>query len=126
MAHRSLTALAAVLLVTTALAATAAPPPWAPAHGYRYRNLDGLEIVYDAHHDLWEVLTIAGLYYLEGRYWRRVRDHWEWSDRHDGGWRGVRPGREPGALRDLRAPDDRRDDHRRGPPRHPGGGKHPR
>lgn len=106
MARGTLTTLAAAVLATAAATALAVPPPWAPAHGYRYHNLDGLEIIYDRERDLWTVLTVAGLYYLQGRYWRYEHDHWEASDRHDGGWRKPREGAIPRPLHDLRA--DRR------------------
>ncbi len=66
------------------------PPLYAPYHGYRYRNSDGLTIVYDSGLRLYLVLGYVGLYWWDGHYYRDHSGIWERSSRHVGPWGPVR------------------------------------
>ena len=50
------------------------PPPHAPAHGYRRKNPDGIEVVFDVGVGVYVVLGHDGIYWDGGRYLR-------WRDR---------------------------------------------
>ncbi len=88
---------------------------------YRYRNPDGLFVVYDPGPRLYSVVDSRGLYWHDGHYYRRHRGHWEHSRYHRGPWAyhrheppRVRIGHEhpPGRPLPIAVPDRR---HSRGP-----------
>lgn len=53
---------------------------------YRYRNPDGLVVVYDPGPSLYSVVSVPGLYWHEGYYYRRHGERWERSRYHRGPW----------------------------------------
>ncbi|MGE5152809.1 MAG: hypothetical protein ACM3ST_02235 [Bdellovibrio bacteriovorus] len=53
---------------------------------YRYRNPDGLMVVYDPGPSLYSVVTVPGLYWHDGYYYRKYRGHWQRSRHHRGPW----------------------------------------
>ena len=53
---------------------------------HRYRNPDGLIVVYDPGPRLYSVVSSPGLYWHDGHYYRRHRGHWEHSRYHRGPW----------------------------------------
>jgi hypothetical protein len=53
---------------------------------YRYRNPDGLIVVYDPGPRLYSVVRSPGLYWHDGYYYRKHRGHWEHSRHHRGPW----------------------------------------
>lgn len=88
------------------------PPPHAPAHGYRAKTHDGVEIVFDADLNLYVVVGMRDHYYYKDRYYRRQDGHWEHSEHIHGDWKraerkhlppGLRrpdePGKKPGSRR---------------------------
>jgi hypothetical protein len=48
------------------------PPPWAPAHGYRHKHAQGMELVYDAQLGVYVVVGRDGLYFRHDRFYRRL------------------------------------------------------
>lgn len=52
----------------------------------RYRNPDGLLVVYDPGPSLYSVVSSPGLYWHDGYYYRKHRGHWEHSRYHRGPW----------------------------------------
>lgn len=101
---------------------------------YRYRNPDGMLVVYDSGPRLYSVVSSPGLYWHDGYYYRKHRGQWERSHHHRGPWayhrhepprvrgrhdrppRGLvpiavhdrRPDRGPVYRAPYREPDDRR------------------
>jgi hypothetical protein len=65
------------------------PPPHAPAHGYRRKNPDGIEVVFDVGVGVYVVLGHDGIYWDGGRYLRWRDTGWWVSARVDGGWVSV-------------------------------------
>lgn len=84
------------------------PPPHAPAHGYRYMH-KGAVLVYNSHLDLYVVKGYPGVYFHNGHYYKRHKNHWLSSYRYDGPWELVYRKHIPPSLRDR---DDKR--HRGG------------
>lgn len=87
---------------------------------YRYRNPDGLDVVYDPGPRLYSVVRSPGLYWHDGYYYRKHRGHWEQSRHHRGPWAyhrheppRVRMRHEPPSGRPMPiAVPDRRPDRR--------------
>ena len=62
------------------------PPPHAPAHGYRHKHQDGVELVFDSGRGVYVVVDIPNHYYIDGRYYRLRADQWQVSAHFDGPW----------------------------------------
>ena len=75
------------------------PPPHAPAHGYRARTGDGIEIVYDSKLGVYVVFGISSHYYSDGIYYRVNGDQWEATSRFHGSWKVVAGYKVPFGLR---------------------------
>lgn len=65
------------------------PPPHAPAHGYRAKTSQGVEIVWDSGLGVYVVVDVAGTYYFEDRYYRQHDDGWDVSIDLHGSWSTV-------------------------------------
>ena len=65
------------------------PPPHAPAHGYRAKTADGIEIVFDSGLGVYLVVNVPDHYYSDGKYYRKRGDSWEFSLRFEGPWEIV-------------------------------------
>ena len=44
------------------------PPPHAPAHGYRHKNQDGIQLQFDNNLGVYIVITMPGVYFYNGFY----------------------------------------------------------
>ncbi len=75
------------------------PPPHAPAHGYRHKRPDGVQLQYDSSMGVYVVIGHAGLYFSNDRYYRRGDSSWQVSLSIDGGWRAVPERSVPPGLR---------------------------
>jgi hypothetical protein len=75
------------------------PPPHAPAHGYRAKTRDGIEVVYNSKLGVYEVFGISSYYYSKGFYYRVNDDQWEASTEFHGSWEVVAEYRVPFGLR---------------------------
>lgn len=62
------------------------PPPHAPAHGHRRKQVCGVELVFDAGLGLYVVVGHPDHYYCDGHFYRLTAGVWEMSLRFDGGW----------------------------------------
>ncbi|MEE8513795.1 MAG: hypothetical protein V3S73_03615 [Gammaproteobacteria bacterium] len=65
------------------------PPPHAPAHGYRHKHRDGVELVFDSGRGVYVVVEIPNQYYFDGRYYRARVNVWEVSVTIDGPWEWI-------------------------------------
>lgn len=73
------------------------PPPHAPAHGYR-QKYHGYDLEYDSDLGVYLVLGMAGIYFIDGIYYRSSDNGWYYSDRPNGGWHTYRKKNPPGKL----------------------------
>jgi hypothetical protein len=76
------------------------PPPHAPAHGYRHKNPDGYNLVYDSRKGAYIVVNVPYTYYGNNFYLRLSSDgSWLVSTRLDGRWRLAVHGEVPNRLK---------------------------
>jgi hypothetical protein len=75
------------------------PPPHAPAHGYRARTSDGVEVVYNSKLGVYVVFGISSYYYSNELYYRVNSDQWEVSAKFHGPWKAVAEYEVPFSLR---------------------------
>ena len=61
-----------------------APPPHAPAHGYRHHHPQGVDLVFDSGIGAYIVLGFDDLFFFDGVYMRFYDNRWHTADRHDG------------------------------------------
>ena len=78
-----------VPLLAAACASPVAPPPTPPPaeRGFRAATPQGVELFYDAHVRSYGVSGQPGVYWLDGRFFRRVGGDWQVSPALDGPWR---------------------------------------
>jgi hypothetical protein len=74
------------------------PPAHAPAHGYRNKQVCGVEIVFDAGRGVYVVVGMADHYYYDGYFYRLRTGVWEMSLKPDTGWAKVSIGSLPSGL----------------------------
>lgn len=77
----------------------AGPPPHAPAHGYRHRHSDGVELVYRSSIGVYVAVGYSEHYFHKDRYYRLVDGSWQVSFRIDKGWTPVPEKKLPPGLR---------------------------
>ncbi len=65
------------------------PPPHAPAHGYRAKQADGAELVFDSDLGLYVVVGMPDYYYFDGCYFRFYHNCWQTSIHIDSGWKAA-------------------------------------
>ena len=64
------------------------PPPYAPAHGYRYHH-DHLVLVYDNYVGAYRVVGYRNVYFDGGHYYRVKNRVWYSTSDISGGWARV-------------------------------------
>ena len=74
-----------------------APPPHAPAHGYRYQHA-GDHLVYNAGIGVYTVVGHPDVYFYETHYYRYRAPYWTVSVDLDGPWHRVDYRRVPPGL----------------------------
>ena len=74
------------------------PPPHAPAHGYRHKHPDGVELVYKSNLGVYVVVGYSDHYYYNDRYYRSRNSSWEMSVHIDGKWKSVSEKKIPQGL----------------------------
>jgi hypothetical protein len=79
------------------------PPPHAPAHGYRAKNQQDVQLMFDSRLGVYIVLDLPGVYFWSDVYYRQAKEGWERCDRLDGGWIAVADTSLPPGLRDKKA-----------------------
>jgi len=87
------------------------PPPHAPAHGYRHKNPDGTELVFDSGLGVYAVVEVSGVFFQNVLYMRSVKNTWQVSASVEGPWRRAGSKEVPGKLKAARGK------------KHPGKGK---
>jgi len=63
------------------------PPAHAPAHGYRRKQVAGMELVFDSGRGVYVVVGLSDHYYHEGYFYRLHGGLWEMSLKPDGDWK---------------------------------------
>ena len=79
------------------------PPPHAPAHGYRAKNQQGAQLMFDSRLGVYVVLDLPGVYFWSDVYYRQAKVGWERCDRLDGAWIAVAEPSLPPGLRGKKA-----------------------
>ena len=74
------------------------PPAHAPAHGYRRKQVSGVELVFDSGRGVYVVVGLADHYYYDGYFYRLRAGAWEMSLKPDKGWASVSIGSLPSGL----------------------------
>jgi hypothetical protein len=75
------------------------PPAHARAHGYRRKQLAGVELVYDSGLGVYVVVGFPDHYYCDGYFYRFSGTLWELSLKPNGGWASVSEHSLPPGLR---------------------------
>jgi hypothetical protein len=75
------------------------PPPHAPAHGYRAKTQDGLELVYRADIGVYEFVGRDQYYYKNGVIYHKDSIGWIMGRSVDGPWTSVSEAQIPPGLR---------------------------
>jgi len=65
------------------------PPAHAPAHGYRRKQVAGMELVFDSGRGVYVVVGLPDHYYHEGYFYRLRGGLWEMSLKPDGDWKAA-------------------------------------
>jgi hypothetical protein len=63
------------------------PPPHAPAHGYRHKHREGVDLIFDAHRGVYVVAGHPACYWQDDHYYRDRGSRWEVSVSIQGPWR---------------------------------------
>ena len=77
----------------------AGPPPHAPAHGYRHKHRDGVELIYKSNIGVYVVVGYTEHYFHKDRYYRMNNGSWEVSRHISKGWSCVSGKKLPPGLR---------------------------
>jgi hypothetical protein len=65
------------------------PPPHAPAHGYRAKTPQGVNIVFDTQLGVYVVVDLPDRYWLDDRFFRKASSGWTVSTSLDGPWKAC-------------------------------------
>ena len=65
------------------------PPPHAPAHGYRHKHREGVDLVYNAEVGAYSVVGHDHCYFHEESFYRLTNGSWEVSVEISGKWRTI-------------------------------------
>ena len=84
---------------SSARAGKGGPPPWAPAHGYRHQNREGVELRFDSGLGVYVVVGHGGHYFYGDRYFRQFGGDWRVSVSIDGPWAAVQVDAVPPGIR---------------------------
>jgi len=92
--------LAISLFIFTSITETKAdPPPWAPAHGYRYKHKDGVELVLDTGGGFYFVIDFPNIFYSNNHFYKRKKNSWQSSVSFNGPWTDIKSKNLPPGLR---------------------------
>ena len=75
------------------------PPPHAPAHGYRHKQQDGVELEYDSRLGVYFAVKIPNVYFYNDLYLRLSDSNWEVAANFNGPWRPETKGEVPYKLK---------------------------
>lgn len=74
------------------------PPPHAPAHGYRHRHSDGVDLVYQSKLGVYLVAGSSDLYFHNDHFYRFHKNAWQTSAHVEGPWKPVKEKKLPTGL----------------------------
>ena len=94
------------------------PPAHAPAHGYRRKHIDGVELVFDSSMGLYVVVGHSDHYYHDGYFYRLSGGLWEISLKLDGGWKFASENSLPPGLKIKAKANDNNNVRGRGKDKH--------
>ncbi len=77
----------------------AGPPPHAPAHGYRHKHPDGVQLVFDSGIGVYVVAGYTEHYFYKDKYYRWSKNSWQVSSHIGKGWAPVSEKSIPPGLR---------------------------
>jgi hypothetical protein len=80
------------------------PPPHAPAHGYRAKTPQGVDVVFDTTLGVYVVLSVPGQYWLDERYYRKRSEGWFVGPGVEGPWTVCATADLPAGLRGNGSP----------------------
>jgi len=78
------------------------PPPHAPAHGYRHKNPDGVELRFDSDLGVYVVVDMPNVYYYDGVYLRLSGDRWQATPDLKRSWYYEQDSRVPYKLKEKK------------------------
>ncbi len=78
------------------------PPPHAPAHGYRHKNQQGVELQFDSGLGVYIVAEMPGIYFHNGLYMQMSDGQWRTSLNINGPWQPEVNGRVPSKLKKIK------------------------
>lgn len=74
------------------------PPPWAPAHGYRYKHDDGVDLIFDSGLGLYIVVDFPNIHFSNDHFYRWNDDKWQRSTSFNGPWEIINSNQLPPGL----------------------------
>lgn len=74
------------------------PPPHAPAHGYRHKHRQGVELIYNAEIGVYLVMGYDHYYFHGDRFYRLTNGSWEVSVEIGGKWKTIPDKKVPPGL----------------------------
>ena len=74
------------------------PPPHAPAHGYRHKHGNDLDLIYDSRLEVYVVAGSSKRYWWDDNFYRKRGNQWQLSAKLDGPWTGVNKKKVPHGL----------------------------
>jgi hypothetical protein len=80
------------------VAKKAGPPPHAPAHGYRHKHREGIELVYNAEIGVYLVMGHDHCYFYKDSFYRLTNGSWQVSVEIGGKWRAIPDKKVPPGL----------------------------
>jgi len=78
------------------------PPPYAPAHGYRHKNPDGVELRFNSDLGVYIVVDMPNVYYYNGLYLRLSGDRWQATSDLKHSWHDEQESRVPYQLKEKK------------------------
>jgi len=75
------------------------PPPHAPAHGYRAKTHDGVELVFRSDLGVYIVVGASGYYFHDGAFYHQDNSGWVVGKHMDGPWKIISKSQVPAGLR---------------------------
>jgi hypothetical protein len=90
------------------------PPPWAPAHGYRHKHAQGVDLAFDSALGVYVVVGYENHFFYRDHFYRGSGSDWQMSAHIRGSWISVDASRLPHGLA-VRAHEK----HRHHPKPHP-------
>ena len=80
------------------------PPPHAPAHGYRAKTPQGVDLVFDTQLGVYVVVSVPGQYWLDERYYSKRAEGWFVGPGVEGPWQTCAVADLPPGLRTANGP----------------------